>query len=52
MICSELEYAAVVWAPHRKKDIRKMQRIATKMVPELKDLAMKKKFKRWAYQYQ
>ena len=36
-----IEYAAVVWSPNMKKDIRKIERIqrtATKMVPELKDL--------------
>ena len=41
MIRPKLEYAAVVWSPHKKKDIRKLERIqrtATKMVPELKDL--------------
>ena len=35
-----LEYAAVVWSPHKKKDVMKIERIqraATKMVPELKD---------------
>ena len=37
----KMEYAAVVWSPNMKKDIRKIERIqrtATKMVPELKDL--------------
>ena len=41
MICSRLEYAAVVWSSHAKKDIRKLeriQRVATKMVPELSEL--------------
>ena len=41
MIRPKLEYAAVVWSPHKMKDIRKLERIqraATKMVPELKDL--------------
>ena len=41
IIRRQLEYAAVVWSPNMKKDIRKIeriQRIATKMVPELKDL--------------
>ncbi len=40
MIRPKLEYAAVVWSPH-KKDIRKIERIqraATKMVPTLRDL--------------
>lgn len=35
LIRAKLEYAAVVWSPCRKKDIRKLQRVATKMVPEL-----------------
>ena len=37
MVRPKLEYAAVVWSPHHKKDIRKLeriQRIATKMVPK------------------
>ena len=41
MLRPKLEYAAVVWSPHLKKDIRKLERIqrtATKMVPELRDL--------------
>ena len=36
-----MEYAAVVWSPNLKKDMRKIERIqrtATKMVPELRDL--------------
>ena len=42
MIRPRLEYAAVVWSPHMKKHIRKLERVqraATKMVPELRDLA-------------
>lgn len=38
MIRPRLEYAGVVWSPHKKKHIRKierLQRMATKMVPEL-----------------
>ena len=41
MIRPRLEYAAVVWSPHAKKDITKLeriQRVATKMVPELSEL--------------
>ena len=41
MIRPTLEYAAVVWSPHNKKNIRKLERVqraATKMAPELKDL--------------
>merc|ERR1712035_308533 len=42
MIRPRLEYAATVWSPHTKKNIRKLERIqraATKMVPELRDLS-------------
>ena len=41
MIRPKLEYAAVVWSPHKKKNITKIeriQRIATKMVPELTNM--------------
>ena len=36
-----LEYAAVVWSPNMKKDIKKLERIqraATMTVPSLRDL--------------
>ena len=36
-----MEYAEVIWSPHKKKPVLKLeriQRIATKMVPELEDL--------------
>ena len=48
MLCPKLEYAAVVWSPHMKKDIMKLERIqraATKMVPELKDLTYEGRLK-------
>ena len=48
MIRPKLEYAAVVWSPHMKKDIRKLERIqrtATKMVPELKDLTYEERLR-------
>ena len=41
MIHPRLEYAAVVWSPHAKKNIRKLeriQRVATKKVPELSEM--------------
>ena len=41
IIRPRLEYAAVIWSPHEKKHIRKLERVqraATKMTPELQDL--------------
>ena len=49
MIRPKLEYAAVVWSPHKKKDIRKIERIqraATKMVPTLRDLPYEERLER------
>ena len=40
MIRPRLEYAAIVWSPHTKKNIRKLERVqraATKLVPELRE---------------
>ena len=48
MIRPRLEYAAVVWSPYMKKDIRKLERVqraATKMVPELRDLEYNERLK-------
>ena len=47
MIRPRLEYAAVVWSPNAKKDIRKLKRIqrATKMVPELSELTYEERLK-------
>ena len=48
LIRPRLEYAAIVWSPHRKKDIRKLeriQRIATKMVPELSNMSYEARLK-------
>ena len=48
MVRPRLEYAVVVWSPHMKKDIKKLERIqrtATKMVPKLRDLAYEDRLK-------
>ena len=41
MIRPKLEYVEVIWSPHKKKHVLKLkriQRIATKMVPKLEEL--------------
>ena len=41
MIRPRLEYAAIVWSPWLRKDVRKIERIlraATKMIPRLRDM--------------
>ena len=41
LIRPKLEYAEVIWSSHKKKNmlkLEKMQRLATKMVPDLDDL--------------
>ena len=51
MVRPMLEYAAVVWSPHKKKNIRKLERVqraATKMAPELKDLGYEERLKEMA----
>ena len=48
MIRPKLEYAAIVWSPYKKKHVRKLeriQRIATKMVPELEELTYEERLK-------
>ncbi len=48
MIRPKIEYAAVIWSPYKKKDIRKLERIqraATKMVPELRDCTYEERLK-------
>ena len=48
MIRPKLEYAAVVWSQHLKKDINKLERIqrtATRMVPELEELQYEERLK-------
>ena len=48
MIRPKLEYAEVIWYPHEKKHVLKLERkrrIATKMVPELEDLTYEERLK-------
>ena len=48
MIKPKLEYAEVIWSPHKKKHVLKLERIqrnATKMVPELEDLTYQERLK-------
>ena len=48
MIRPKLEYAEVIWSPLKKKHVlklEKIQRIATKMVPELEDLTYEERLK-------
>ncbi len=48
LIRPKLEYAEVVWSPCKKKHTNKLeriQRLGTKMVPELKDLSYKERLK-------
>ena len=45
---SHLEYCIQAWRPYRKKDIDTLERIqrrATKMIPELSDLSYEKRLK-------
>ena len=49
MIRPRMEYAAVVWSPHTKKNIRKLERVqraATKMVPELSGLSYEERLRK------
>ena len=42
LIPPKLEYVAVIWSPHKKKDLKKLERIeraATKMAPSLRNLS-------------
>ena len=41
LIQPKLEYATVIWSPHKKKYIKKLEKIpraATKIAPSLRDL--------------
>ena len=49
MIRPRLEYAALVWSPNKKKDIRKLERIqraATKLPETLRELAYEERLER------
>ena len=49
MIRPRLEYAAIVWSPHTKKNIRKLERVqraATKLVPELREMTYMERLKK------
>merc|ERR1711911_517658 len=49
MIRPRLDYAMVVWSPHKKKDIRKIeriQRVATKMIPGFAELTYQERLER------
>ena len=42
LIRPKLEYVAAIWSPHKKKDIKKLERLqraVTKMAPSLKNLS-------------
>ena len=48
MIRPNLEYAEEMWFPHKKKHVLKLeriQRIATKMMPEFEDLPYEERLK-------
>ena len=48
MITPKLEHTEVIWSPHKKKHVLKLeriQRIATKIVPELEDPIYKERLK-------
>lgn len=49
MVRPKLEYAAVVWSPHLKKHITKLekvQKVATKMIPELRQLTYEERLEK------
>ena len=49
MIRPQLEYAAVIWSPHMKKHVKKLervQRLATRMIPYLKEVPYEERLNR------
>ena len=49
LIRPKLEYAAVIWSPHKKKDLKKLersQRATTKMVPSLRSFSHEERLSR------
>ena len=49
LIRLKLEYGTMIWSPHKKKDIKKLERLqraATKMAPSLRDLSYEERLSR------
>ena len=49
LIRPKLEYGTMIWSPHKKKDIKKLERLqraATKMAPSLRDLSYEERLSR------
>ena len=49
LIRPQLEYAAVIWSPHMKKHVKKLervQRLATRMIPDFKEIPYEERINR------
>ena len=49
LIRPKLKYATVIWSPHKKKDIKKLERLrkaATKIAPSLRSLPYEERLSR------
>ena len=49
LIRPQLEYASVIWSPHMKKHVKKLervQRLATRMIPEFKEVPYEERLNR------
>ena len=49
LIRPQLEYASIIWSPHLKKHIKKLervQRLATRMIPQFKEVAYEERLNR------